>query len=69
MILNDYNSDYETLLKISGTSTIQIKKMKQLGIKIFETINYSNPDFMKNIFTCKQNARVTCQKSQNSIIR
>ena len=58
MILNDYNSDYETLLKISGTSTIQIKRMKQLGIKILKTVNYLNPDFMKNIFTSKQNARV-----------
>ena len=58
MIHNDYDSDYETLLKISGTSTMQIKRIKQLAIEIFKTVNNLNPDFMKNIFTSKQNARV-----------
>ena len=29
VIHNDYDSDYETLLKISGTSTVQIKRIKQ----------------------------------------
>ena len=58
MIRNDYDSDYETLLRISGTSTMQIKRIKQLAIEIFKTVNNLNPDFMKNIFTSKQNARV-----------
>ena len=58
MIHNDYNSDYETLLKSSRTSTMQIKRMKQLAIEIFKTVNNLNPDFMKNIFTSKQNAWV-----------
>ena len=33
---NDYDSDYETLLKISETSTMQIRRIKQLAIKIFK---------------------------------
>ena len=53
MINNDYDSDYETLLKNSGTSAMQIKRMKQLAIEIFKTVNNLNPDFMKNIFTNK----------------
>ena len=53
MIHNDYNSDYETLLKISRTSTMPIKRMKQLAIEIFKTVNNLNSDFMKNIFTRK----------------
>ena len=57
MIDNDYDSDYGTLLKISGTSTMQIKRIKQLAIEIFKTVNSLNPDFMKNIFTSKQNAQ------------
>ena len=32
--------------------------MKQLAIEIFKTVNNLNPDFMKNVFTSKQNARV-----------
>ena len=55
MIHNDYDSDYETLLKTSGTSNMQIKRIKQLAIEIFKTVNNLNPDFMKNIFTIKQN--------------
>ena len=55
MIHNDYDSNYETLLKISRTSTMQIKRIKQLAIEIFKTVNNLNPDFMKNIFTIKQN--------------
>ena len=58
MINNDYDSDYETLLKNSGTSTMQIKRMKQLAIEIFKTVNNLNPDFMKNMFTSKQNAQI-----------
>ena len=61
MIHNDYDSDYEdyeTLLKISVTSTMQIKRIKQLAIEIFKTVNNLNPDFMKYIFTSKENARV-----------
>ena len=61
MIHNDYDSDYETLLKISGTPTMQIKRIKQLAIEIFKAVNNLNPDFMKNIFIRKQNARVRPQ--------
>ena len=58
MIHNDYDSNYETLLKINRISTMQIKRIKQLAIEIFKTVNNLNPDFMKNIFTIKQNAWV-----------
>ena len=42
MIHNDYEIDYETLLKISGTPTMQIKRIKQLTIEIFKTANNLN---------------------------
>ena len=58
MIDNDYDSGYETLLKISGTSTMHMERMKQLAIEIFKTVNNLNPNFMKYIFTNKQNPRV-----------
>ena len=58
MIHNDYDNDYETLSKISGTSTMEIKRIKQLDIEISKTVNNLNPGFMKNIFTSKQNTRV-----------
>ena len=58
MIHNDYDCVYETLLKFSGTPTMQIKRIKQLAIEIFKTANNLNHDCMKNIFTRKQNALV-----------
>ena len=38
MIHNGYDSDYETLIKISGTSTMQIKRIKQLAIEILKLL-------------------------------
>ena len=35
---------------------MQIKKIKQLAIEIFKTINNLNPNFMKKIFTSKEDA-------------
>ena len=58
MIHNDYDSGYETLLTISGTSTMQISKRKQLAIEIFKTVNNLNSKFVKNISTSKQNSPV-----------
>ena len=43
-------------LKISGTPIMHIKRIKQLAIEVFKTVNNLNLDFMKNIFTRKQNA-------------
>ena len=57
MMQNDYDSDYETLLKISETPTMQIRRIKQLAIEIFKTnVNNLNLNFMKYIFTSKQDA-------------
>ena len=57
MMQNGYDSDYETLLKISETPTMQMRRIKQLAIEIFKTnVNNLNLNFMKYIFTSKQDA-------------
>ena len=38
IIQNDYDSDYEIILKISGTSTMQIKRIKHLAIEILKLL-------------------------------
>ena len=53
MIHNGYDSDYETLLKISGTSAMQIKRIKQLATEMFKTVNNLTLNFMKYIFATK----------------
>jgi hypothetical protein len=54
-IFDDYVSDYEHLLLKANKPTIEIKKLRNLAIEIFKTINDLNPPFMKEIFTLNTN--------------
>ena len=58
LALNDYESDYKTLLDKSGKESMKIRRIKTLATEIFKTVNELNPNFMKNIFTSKTNSRV-----------
>ena len=58
IICNDYSSDYQTLLKLSQKSLMEINRLRTLALEIFKTINDLNPSFMKSIFSEKLNARV-----------
>lgn len=58
LVLNDYDSDYKTLLEKSSKDTMKLRRIKALAIEIYKTINDLNPSFMKNIFTSKTNAKV-----------
>ena len=64
IILNDYESDYETLLRKSNKPTMEIRRLRTLAVEIFKTLNEINPPYMKNIFTPKENSKV----KQNHII-
>ena len=59
MIYNGYDSDYDTRLKISGTCTMQIRRIKQLAIEIFKTANNLNPEV-----TILQHTVIKVQKSE-----
>ena len=37
---------------------MEIKRLRNLALEIFKTINDLNPSFMKSIFSAKLNARV-----------
>ena len=58
IIFDDYSSDYQTLLKLSQKPSMEIKRLKNLALEIFKTVNDPNPSFMKSIFSAKLNARV-----------
>jgi len=58
IILNDHESDYETLLQKSNKETMNIKRMRSIAIEIFKTINNLNAPFMKEIFVEKVNPKV-----------
>ena len=54
ILLDDNESNYETLLEKSGKPTMEVKRLRILAVEIFKTINNLNPRFMQNIFPPKQ---------------
>ena len=58
IILNAYESDYETLLCNSNNPTMELNRLRTLVVEIFKTLNEINPPYMKDIFTFKENAKV-----------
>ena len=52
---NDYNSEYEVLLKKSGKCTMEVRRLRTMALEIFKTINKLNPTFMENLFTKRNN--------------
>ena len=58
IVLGDYNSDYDVLLRKSGKVTMKIKPLKVLAIEIFKTVNNLNPNYMEDILTPKLHPKV-----------
>ena len=56
--LNDYESDYTTLLKKTNTTTIEAKRLHTLATEILKTMNNINSNFMKDIFTPRSDPKV-----------
>ena len=54
IILNDYESDYETLLCNSNKPTMKIRRLRTLAVEIFKTQNEINLPYMKDIVTSKE---------------
>ena len=51
IVLDDYGSNSDVLLRKSGKVTMEIKRLRVLAIEIFKTVNNINPNYRKNIFT------------------
>ena len=67
--LDDYKSDYETLIKKKGTTTMENKRLRLLAIELFKTISSIKPRYMKNIFTSKvcKTKRIAVQTLDGSL--
>ena len=50
MIQNDYESDYNSLLRKSDCCTMEVRRLRTLALEIFCTLNNLNPKFMEDIF-------------------
>ena len=63
---DNYDSSYESTLKIAGKSTKNVNKLRSLCIEIFKTLNNINPAFMNEIFELrKTNVAVRNQYKPN----
>ena len=56
-LLNDYESDYKTLLKKCNRCTMEVRWLRTLALETFKTLNDLNPAFMKNLFVKREAAK------------
>ena len=66
MVLDDYESDYETLLQKANMSTSQTVRIKTLAIEIFKPFHSLNPIYMNDIFQTNPSiTRNLCSKNNS----
>ena len=53
-LYDNYDSSYESILKIAGKSTMNVNRLRSLCIEIFKTLNNINPAFMNEIFELRK---------------
>ena len=58
----DYHSSYETLLRKSGKTTVNVRNLRNLCKKIFKSLNNLNPVFLKEMFYFKESNRPVREK-------
>ena len=56
---DDCVSDYLTLLKASGSISMDVRRMRYLGVEIYKTLNDLDSGYMKDIFQVQQSAYST----------
>ena len=61
---NDYNSDYNTLLKKSYKCSMELRRLRMMALEISKSLNDLNPSFIKELFNKRNNVR----RRKNDII-
>ena len=57
-LYDNYDSSYESILKLAGKSTMNVNKLRSLCIEIYKTLNNKNPAFMNEILELRKTNRV-----------
>ena len=63
-IHNDYNFDYNTLLKKSDKCSMEVRRLGTVVLQIFVTLNNLNPSFINELF----NKRSNINRRENDLI-
>ena len=58
IVLDDYESDYDILLRKRGKVIMKIKRLGVLANEVFKAVNNLNPNYTKDIFTPKLHLKV-----------
>ena len=53
-IYDNFDSAYESLLKLTGKSTMNVTRLRSLCIEIFKTLNNIYPVFMNETFELRK---------------
>ena len=56
-LCDDFEASSEDLISKLGKSTMNVRRLRNLCVKIYKTLNDLNPSFMNNIFKLKINSR------------
>ena len=63
-MLNDFTSDYETLIAKANTSTLEVKRLRSICTEIYKIANDLNAPYMKELFI-PRNSTYALRGSQN----
>ena len=56
-VLNDYTSNYETLLNKSSKCTMEVCRLRLLALEVFRSVNTLNPVYMQSLFEKNVNSK------------
>ena len=62
MVLDNYESDYETLLQKAKMQTPHVGKIKTLATEIHKTLHSLNPSYINEIFKDRSKYKLTVQR-------
>ena len=57
-LYDNYDSSYESILKLAGKSIMNVNRLRSLCIEIYKTLNNINPAFMNEILELRKTNRV-----------
>ena len=56
-VLNDYTSNYETLLNKSSECTMEVRRLRVLALEVFRSVNKLNPVYLQSLFEKNVNSK------------
>ena len=56
-VLNDYTSNYETLLNKSSKCTMEVRRLRLLALEVFRFVNKLNPVYMQSLLEKNVNSK------------